>query len=713
MFFFFLVIIVNSTTALLAQSRDVVARRDLARLAPDFAKDGVVYVEDYLSPRAFKSVVRESRGYVPTMRPETMDSVAKGRWGAYLPPESDIARILCSEHVCDSLRDISDRLVVASDFPIELRRYPRNARMKWHCDQALYEQPQLECVYTVENTSDSRTEWERRDGAIVSQSMRPNSLLVVLAEGPKHRVTPVTRGERVIAKFVYTSCPLKLPAWAHEPPSFLFLLADDIGWGDVSYNGGIAATPRLDAWSKRDGSITLQDMHSAGTVCSPTRATVLTGRNHFRDCVDYVYDCSDMTECEPDGTCAGGGTCDFAPRRTFTVADAVRNTHRSLFVGKWHLGSLFNDTSHASSPTTHGFGTFNATVGVAPTADANCQCSADWVGSCDFGHYNTSTHCFGTGNPCGDACNPGCCFNYWWNDDAPHGVANLSWPSPLDDSTYVADALATFLADDHTSPFFAQLSFHNCHVPFVGTPSARARCAAGETCRPPANGVPYTDAELDYYSCLTELDGAIGSVLDLLDARGYGRDALVWFATDNGPEVNCEPLGFCGGTVDRPTQAPGSAGILRGRKRDVWEGGHRVPSIVSWPRRYSGPAFASWDLISTVDFLPTVLDILQVERPQAQANWSIDGTSILPVFDRQHPMPSRGLGWWYRVATPDTAHGYAFRYGNWKFLYDLSTDLEERNDLANVYPDILSALMANFSAFNASVQYSRQVESQC
>ena len=65
----------------------------------------------------------------------------------------------------------------------------------------------------------------------------------------------------------------------------------------------------------------MQDLHSGGTVCSPTRATILTGRNHFRDCVSYVYGCSDMTECVPQFS--------FAPQHTFTIADAVPRTSAS------------------------------------------------------------------------------------------------------------------------------------------------------------------------------------------------------------------------------------------------------------------------------------------------------------------------------------------------------------------------------------------------
>ena len=84
-----------------------------------------------------------------------------------------------------------------------------------------------------------------------------------------------------------------------ELPSFLMILGDDIGWADFSWNNGTANTPHMAAWAKRAGSILMQDSHSGGTVCSPTRASVLTGRTPLRDCINGVYGCSDMTECVP------------------------------------------------------------------------------------------------------------------------------------------------------------------------------------------------------------------------------------------------------------------------------------------------------------------------------------------------------------------------------------------------------------------------------
>ena len=325
----------------------------------------------------------------------------------------------------------------------------------------------------------------------------------------------------------------------------------------------------------------MQDLHSGGTVCSPTRATILTGRNHFRDCVDYVFGCSDMTECVPD--------FEFAPSRTFTVGDAVRSAGKdyedgAIFLGKvsfrneeirsrvstivritfcshsenyylikpllfqfiqWHLGSFYNDSEayggKTSSPITHGFHHMNATVEVSQTATANCQCKPEWEKFCNFGHNQHMTHC--------QPESPKCCMNYWWDDaSAPHGVTNLTWPSPDDDASYLTDAFSRFLAQRRQStqklrggspaPFAAQISFHNCHKPFVGTNSSKEACKRGETCRPPIEGdEPYTDLELDYYACLTQLDTAVGEVIRSLEENGYYENTFVMLASDNGEFV--------------------------------------------------------------------------------------------------------------------------------------------------------------------------------
>ena len=173
-------------------------------------------------------------------------------------------------------------------------------------------------------------------------------------------------------------------------------------------------------------------------------------------------------------------------------------------------------------------------------------------------------------------------------------MTNLTHPTPDDDALYNADAFIRFLEQRKGAPFLAQISFHNCHIPFVGTAQSRKECVEGERCALPLlHADKYTDEELDYYACLNELDNSVGLVLAALKRLQYYNNTMVWFTVDNGPEVNCQPEGRCGsgttgkippGTLHRPDSAgAGSAGPLRGRKRDVWEGGHRVPGIVSWP----------------------------------------------------------------------------------------------------------------------------------
>jgi len=352
-----------------------------------------------------------------------------------------------------------------------------------------------------------------------------------------------------------------------------------------------------------------------------------------------------------------------------------------------------------------------------------------WEKTCNLGHYEKHNHCSGGPGPAGDAVPNGCCFNYWWeNSSSVQGISNLTNPSYDDDASYVAESFDIFLDSRQGKPFAAQLSFHNCHIPFIGTERARQDCKHGKTCRPtnrhgdaPEN---FTFAELDYYACMSELDKAIGRVLGSLDKRGYYDNTFIWMTTDNGPEYNCGPEGWCADSHYKG--APGDAGPLRGRKRDIWEGGHRVPTIVSWPAVQTGPARVSWDTIVTMDFLATMMDVLSVDRPTKQQDWGFDGKSILPIL-KGSTLPDRGIGWVYHTWSKNSPYGY--RFGKWKYvhgstschhddckqdqLFDLEADLGEKNDLAAVYPDVLTAIKANFSLWYDSVTNSRAVESLC
>ena len=326
---------------------------------------------------------------------------------------------------------------------------------------------------------------------------------------------------------------------------------------------------------------------------------------------------------------------------------------------------------------------------------------------------------------------------------------NLTQPVPGNEAEdYIADSFGRFLRGLAGRPFVAQLSFHNCHIPFVGTPEARELCANGTTCTATKASGPLANlssAQLDFYACLNELDGAVGKVLDDLDAHGYGHNTLTWLATDNGPEVNCQPEGRC--DQSHYVSAPGVADPLRGRKRDIWEGGHRIPSVISWPAIVQGDAGReSWELVTTSDFLATIMDVLNVTRPAHQADWGMDGRSIMPLLtapvsaldkqtqtvyaDGKNVMPAKGTGWMFSGwnATDSQSH-LGFRYGQYKYvwrsksctnadckepmLFDLASDLGEHTDLSKQMPDVFAAIQANFSAWYGSVLRSITDESHC
>ena len=182
-----------------------------ARLA--FARDGLCVVEDFFDDETFAACQRSARRQ-RELKPETLESVAVGRLGCFLEPRDPVVVALSRPESVERLRRIcGDERLEPADFPVELRRYPVGSSMGWHKDEVLYEEPQLEVVLTLENTSDSQTRWERADGSVRGTWLPPNSLLLVKAEGATHGVTTVRRGDRLIAKFVLTASPVKLQAW--------------------------------------------------------------------------------------------------------------------------------------------------------------------------------------------------------------------------------------------------------------------------------------------------------------------------------------------------------------------------------------------------------------------------------------------------------------------------------------------------------------------
>eukprot|EP00963_Diacronema_lutheri_P002419 scaffold155_cov347-Pavlova_lutheri.AAC.98 len=176
---------------------------------------GILYLKEVFDRDCFERTILPETDRIARskLRPER-SSKAKGRVGCYIPSTSPLHRLLHGHNLTERLQDIlGEPDLQPSDYPSEYRLYTIGSAMEWHRDECMYTEPQIECVYTISNTSDSRTEWIDTEGNLHSQWTEPNSLLLIKAEGAEHRVGMVRRGERSILKFVYCTSLERTPAY--------------------------------------------------------------------------------------------------------------------------------------------------------------------------------------------------------------------------------------------------------------------------------------------------------------------------------------------------------------------------------------------------------------------------------------------------------------------------------------------------------------------
>ena len=250
----------------------------------------------------------------------------------------------------------------------------------------------------------------------------------------------------------------------------------------------------------------------------------------------------------------------------------------------------------------------------------------------------------------------------------------------------VDEAIAWLRRRDPQRPFFLTVWTHEPHLPIETDPAIRERYSDLE------------DADLrQHHGNVTQLDLAFGNLMGALDELGLREDTLVVFTSDNGPEGN-----------GRDGRTRGSTGGLRGRKRDVLEGGIRVPGIVRWPGRVRPGIEVSEPVIGT-DLFPTACAVAGVPVPDDRV---IDGASLLPLFAGgrvERPVP---LYWRCRIA--GSGLQVALRSGDWKILapadlsrfelYHLGRDWRETTDLAAEEPEVLERLRGQLVALQGEIE---------
>jgi len=237
-----------------------------------------------------------------------------------------------------------------------------------------------------------------------------------------------------------------------------------------------------------------------------------------------------------------------------------------------------------------------------------------------------------------------------------------------------------FIKQHSDQPFFMYLAHEAVHSPYQA-PDDRPVRAVG---RKRIAGAARTNIARAYQQMMTEMDNGIGEVLDTLEQLALDRSTLVFFFSDNGATKN------------------GSNGALRGFKGSLWEGGHRVPAVARWTGHIS-PGTLSDTTCMSLDLMPTILAIADVEVPEGHRLDGVDITSVLVGEERRL---SRQLYWGYRDKV-------AVRDGDWKMiverkmtnpqLFHLGDDPKEETNLAAQHPARVEAMLTSLREWRADV----------
>jgi arylsulfatase A-like enzyme len=463
-------------------------------------------------------------------------------------------------------------------------------------------------------------------------------------------------------------------ACAEDPrPNVIVVLADDMGYGDVSACNPQSKipTPHIDRLA-REGML-FTDAHSASGVCTPTRYSLLTGRYHWRTRLQSGV--------------LGGFSRPLIAEGRLTLGDLFQQAgyHTACF-GKWHLGmnwplkdgAVADDGGDFSRP----FADVSLVDYTAPIQDGPVDRG--------FDHYYGISASLDM-------------FPYVWIDDRlPTEVASetkaFHRPGPAGKDFEAIDVqpgitrhtiqyIAERAADARAGkPFFAYVPLAAPHTPIV--PTADFQGTSGIN--------PYADF-------VRQVDADLGRLLDALEEHDLAENTLVVFTTDNG----CSPAA----KIDQLLAAGHHPSyIYRGHKADLYEGGHRVPFLARWPGTVPAGAVSN-QLIGQFDFLATFADLLKVALPPDAGE---DSVSFLAALRGKEERPIRTS-----LISQSINGSFAIRDGQWKLafcpgsggwsfprpgrdtsglpalqLYDLASDPGEQTNLVEKHPERVAAMTA-------------------
>ncbi len=428
-----------------------------------------------------------------------------------------------------------------------------------------------------------------------------------------------------------------------KPPNIIYILADDLGYGDLGcYGQEIIQTPNIDKLAKQ--GILFTDHYAGSSVCAPSRAALMTGFHTGHNRVRGNYEVGPM----------GFGACLELRDRDVTIAEALKvKGYSNGIIGKWGLG--MNGTT--GEPVNQGF---DYSYGFLNQGHA---------------HFQFPSFVFRNGS----------------RVEIPENknLANKRFSNDL----FTEEAI-DFVDRNKEKPFFLYLAYTTPHAEMLlpespifdsykGKVEEQAFIQKGTLDTTDNNRGAYRSQEYPasaYAAQISHLDSCIGEIVKKIEALGLSEETIFMFSSDNGPhsEGGANPNYF------------NSSGPLMGKKRDLYEGGIRVPFIVKWdghikPKTVSDLASAFWDIFPTIEDLAGI-----------KVKSSNDGISLMPTLLGKTEMQEKHDNlYWEFHENPSTDQ--ALRQADWKAvrhdpkgeieLYDLSKDLGEKENIASKYPE--------------------------
>lgn len=460
---------------------------------------------------------------------------------------------------------------------------------------------------------------------------------------------------------ILTSCATNEKEPQQKKPNIVFILVDDLGLHDLGVTGShYYETPNVDRIANEGTQFT--QGYAASRVCSPSRASIMLGQFTARHQItDWIGAKSgtDWRDLNRNNKLLPSSYNHILPKNDTTLAEAfATNGYKTFFAGKWHLGQK------GSWPTDHGF---NINKG-------------GWDKGSPMGGY----------------------FSPWENPNLENTTAGENLSLRLGKET------ASFIEKNKDSTFLAYLSFYAVHGPIQTTEDIWAKYRA----KAEDQGIKESGYKMErvlpirtvqdnpvYAGLVSQMDDAVGIVLDKLQELGLEDNTIIVFTSDNG--------GVASGDAFSTTNLP-----LRGGKGYQWEGGIREPYFIKvpWIKDVKEIAYP----VTGTDFFPTLLDLADIPLQPLQ---HIDGVSLKPLLEGK-TIKDRSLYWHYpHYGNQGGEPASMIREGDWKLihyweddkneLYNLVTDPGEQNNVLQQQEELATRLENNLSNFLNEVNANR------